>query len=46
MSAPCREKVWLRVGPEFGHHEGKVMIVKKVLYGLWSSLQGTFNRDP
>ena len=37
LLAPCREKVWLRAGPKFGHLEGKVMIVKKALYGLKSS---------
>ena len=37
LLAPCREKVWLRAGPEFGHLEGKIMIVRKALYGLKSS---------
>ena len=37
LSAPCREKVWLRAGPEFGHLQGKVLVVKKALYGLKSS---------
>ena len=37
LSAPCRGKVWLRAGPEFGHLEGKIMIVRKALYGLKSS---------
>ena len=37
LSAPCHEKVWLRAGPKFGHLKGKVMVVKKALYGLKSS---------
>ena len=37
LTAPCREKVYLIAGPEFGHREGKILIVKKALYGLKSS---------
>jgi hypothetical protein len=37
LSAPCREKVWLRGGDEFGHLKGKVLVVRKALYGLKSS---------
>ena len=37
LLAPCREKVWLRAGPEFRHLEAKIMIVRKALYGLKSS---------
>jgi len=37
LSAPCREKVWLRAGPEFGELEGRTLIVQKALYGLKSS---------
>jgi len=37
LTAECREKVWLRAGPEFGSEEGKIMIVKMALYGLKSS---------
>ena len=32
-----RENVYIVAGPEFGEHEGKVMIVVKSLYGLISS---------
>ena len=32
--APNKEKVWLRAGPEFGHLEGQIFIVRKALYGL------------
>ena len=34
LTAPSKEKVWVRAGPEFGHLEGRVFIVKKALYGL------------
>jgi Reverse transcriptase (RNA-dependent DNA polymerase) len=37
LNAPCWEKIWVDAGPEFGSDEGKVMIVKKALYGLKSS---------
>ena len=37
LTAPCREKVWMRGGPEFGNLEGKVLIIKQALYGLKSS---------
>ena len=37
LTAPCKEKVWIRAGPEFGTMEGKVLIIRKALYGLKSS---------
>ena len=37
LTAPCREKVWTRAGPEFGDDEGKALIIIKALYGLKSS---------
>jgi Reverse transcriptase (RNA-dependent DNA polymerase) len=37
LNAPCREKIWVDAGPEFGSDEGAVMIVKKALYRLKSS---------
>lgn len=37
LSAPCREKVWLRGGEEFGHLAGKVLVIRQALYGLKSS---------
>ena len=37
LSAPCREKVWMIAGPEFGHMKGKILIIRKALYGLKSS---------
>jgi len=37
LTAPCREKIATIVGPEFGSDEGKVMLVRRALYGLKSS---------
>ena len=37
LLAPFREQVWMRAGPEFGDHEGKVLIINQALYGLKSS---------
>ena len=37
LTVPCREKVWIRGGPEFSHRQGKVLVIKKALYGLKSS---------
>ena len=37
LNAPCREKIWVQAGAEFGTDEGTVQIVKKALYGLKSS---------
>ena len=37
LTAPCREKVWLRGGIEFGDLSGETLIVEKALYGLKSS---------
>ena len=37
LIAPCREKVWLRGGMEFGDMKGEILIVEKALYGLKSS---------
>jgi hypothetical protein len=34
LTADCREKVYVMTGPEFGSEQGKVMIVRKALYGL------------
>jgi hypothetical protein len=31
LNAPCREKIWVKAGPEFENDEGMVMIVKKAL---------------
>ena len=38
LNAPCREKIWVNAGPEFGSDEGKIMIVRKALYGFKSSV--------
>jgi hypothetical protein len=37
LTAPNREKVWIRAGPEFGPEEGKTFIVVRALYGLKSA---------
>ena len=37
LNADCREKIYTIAGDEFGSDAGKVMIVKKALYGLKSS---------
>ena len=37
LTADCREKIYTIAGDEFGSEAGKVMIVKKALYGLKSS---------
>ena len=37
ISAPCREKIFCVAGREFGSDAGKVMIIKRALYGLKSS---------
>ena len=37
LTAPCKEKVWLRAGPEFGVDQGKILIVVRALYGLKSA---------
>ena len=33
-TAPCREKVWSRAGPEFGSRQGSIVTLKRALYGL------------
>ena len=37
LNAPCKEKIWIQGGPEFGTEEGCVFIIQKALYGLKSS---------
>ena len=32
LTAPCRERVWLKGGIEFGDIEGEILIVDKALY--------------
>ena len=34
LTAPCDEKVWTILGPEFGEDEGKKAIIVRALYGL------------
>jgi len=37
LTAPPKEKVWIRLGPEFGSDEGKRGVVVRALYGLKSA---------
>ena len=37
ITAPCSEKIWTKLGPEFGSDAGKRAIVVRALYGLKSS---------
>jgi hypothetical protein len=37
LNAPCREKIWFKGGPETGDDQGKVLEMKRAIYGLKSS---------
>ena len=37
LTAPCREKIAIVAGPEFGSEAGQIMLVVRALYGLKSS---------
>ena len=37
LTAQCREKIYTICGPEFGSDKGKIMIIKRALYGLKSA---------
>jgi hypothetical protein len=37
ITAPCSEKIWTVLGPEFGSDAGKTAIVVRALYGLKSA---------
>ena len=37
LTAPCRENVYTIAGPEFGSDAGKIMIIRRALYGLKSA---------
>ena len=37
VTAPVGEKIWTKLGPEFGADQGKIAIVVRALYGLKSS---------
>ena len=43
FTAPCKEKIWTTLGPEFGVDAGKKAIITCGLYGLKSS-GGSFNQ--
>ena len=38
LLAPFQEMFWMRSGPKFGNLEGKLLVVKMVLYGLKSTV--------
>ena len=42
-TAPCEEKIWTTLGPEFGVNMGKQALISCALYGL-KSAGGTFGR--
>ena len=37
ITAPCKEKVWTVLGPEFGPDAGKNALIVRALYGLKSA---------
>ena len=37
LTAPCEEKIWTKLGPEFGVDAGKSAILTRALYGLKSA---------
>ena len=37
LTAPNKEKIFVKAGPEFGSNEGKLFIVERALYGLKSA---------
>ena len=37
LTAPCREKIYFIASPELGSDQGKIMIIRRALYGLKSS---------
>ena len=43
LTAPCEEKIWTTVGPEFGPDKGKRALIVRALYGL-SSAGASFGR--
>ena len=42
LKAPCREKVWMSGGIEFGESAGEVLIIEKALYLLMKEIQRDF----
>ena len=33
-TAPCRERIWSKTGPEFGDRQGSLVTLNRALYGL------------
>ena len=42
LKAPCREKVWMSGGIEFGELAEEVLIIEKALYLLMKEIQRDF----
>jgi Reverse transcriptase (RNA-dependent DNA polymerase) len=43
LTAPCEEKIWTKLGPEFGKDKGKKALITRALHGL-KSAGASFNR--
>lgn len=43
LMTDTKEKMWTRLGPEFGVWTGKKVIIKKALYGLCGSCSQSIN---
>jgi Reverse transcriptase (RNA-dependent DNA polymerase) len=37
LNAPCKEKIWFEGGTKCGEDKGRVLVVVRALYGLWSA---------
>ena len=37
LTSPCKEKIWLIAGPEFGNEQGKQFLAVRALYSLKSA---------
>src|SRR6476620_5291726 len=37
LTSPCEEKIWTKLGPEFGEDSGKIALIVRALYGLKSA---------
>jgi hypothetical protein len=44
LTAPCKEKIWLVAGAEFGGEHGKNLLIGRALYGL-KSASASFRAD-
>ena len=37
LTAPCAERIYTRLGPEFGPDQGRLAVIVRALYGLKSA---------